>query len=113
MCERHQGTGDVRRLPSTPISHNGSGELALAATRQVEGRDALASLNTQSMPPWLKFFTMSATAPPQSGTAPPQPELTATYCSPSCSQVIGEPTTPEPVLNFQTTSPVVSSTAWR
>src|SRR3954454_1928339 len=70
---------------------------ALAATRQVEGRDALASFNTQSMPPWLKFFTMSATAPPQSGTAPPQPELTATYCSPSCSQVIGEPTTPEPV----------------
>ena len=34
MCERHQGTGDVRRLPSTPISHNSSGELALGC-RQV------------------------------------------------------------------------------
>src|SRR3954449_857239 len=30
MCERHQGADDVRRLPSRPISHNSSGELALA-----------------------------------------------------------------------------------
>ena len=71
------------------------------------------SLNAQTEPPWLKLWTILATSPPHSGTAPPQPETPATYCSPSCSPVIGEPTTPEPVLYFQSTSPVVSSTACR
>src|SRR5690606_13452898 len=60
---------------------------------------SLGSLKVQSMPPWLKSFTRLATSPPHSGTAPPQPESTETYCSPSISQVTGEPTMPEPVLN--------------
>src|SRR5690349_24098981 len=33
MCERYRGTDDVRRLPSRPISHNSSGELALGCLR--------------------------------------------------------------------------------
>src|SRR6187549_315003 len=66
---------------------------------------ALGSLKTQSMPPWLMSLTFLATSPPHSGTAPPQPETTETYCSPSISQVTGEPMTPEPVLNFQSSVP--------
>ena len=42
MCERHQGTDDVRRLPSTPISDNSSGELALGTgIWRRRGHDAL------------------------------------------------------------------------
>src|SRR5690554_2053679 len=66
----------------------------LAATR------SLGSLNVQTIPPWLKSLTTLATSPPQRGTAPPQPERTDTYCSPSMVQVTGVPTTPEPVLNL-------------
>src|SRR3954465_1230849 len=58
-------------------------------------------------------LTFLATSPPHSGTAPPQPETTETYCSPSISQVIGEPTMPEPVLNFQSSAPVLASKAFR
>jgi len=65
------------------------------------------------MPPWLKSLTRLATSPPHSGTAPPQPESTETYCSPSISQVTGEPRTPEPVWNSQTFSPVLALNAWR
>ncbi|MNJ81938.1 hypothetical protein D3C77_810190 [compost metagenome] len=54
-----------------------------------------------------------ATSPPHSGTAPPQPDSTETYCSPSISQVTGEPITPEPVLNSYTFLPVLASKAIR
>src|SRR3990167_7952954 len=50
-----------------------------------------------------------ATSPPHKGTAPPQPDTTETYCSPSCSQVIGDPTIPEPTWNEYNTFPVASS----
>src|SRR4051812_39478797 len=49
MCERHQGADDVRRLPSRPISHNSSGELALGLVPG--GRAAvLAPLGLGRMP---------------------------------------------------------------
>src|SRR5512134_1198835 len=51
------------------------------------GRSHFASLKAQSIPPWVIWECFFATSPPQSGTAPPQPETTATYCSPSISQV--------------------------
>src|SRR3546814_7607836 len=56
---------------------------------------SFGNLKVQSIPPWLKSFTRLATSPPHNGTAPPQPESTETYCSPSISQVMGEPSTPE------------------
>ena len=49
-------------------------------------------MNPQTEPPWLKLCTI---------------------CSPSCSQAIGEPITPEPVLHCQSTAPVVPSSAYR
>jgi hypothetical protein len=47
----------------------------------------LGNLNVQTLPPWLKCLIRSATSPPHKGTAPPQPESTDKYCSPSISQV--------------------------
>src|SRR5690606_27442137 len=41
----------------------------------------------------------------------PQPDCTATYCTPSTSKVVGTPVTPEFVLNSQRTSPVSASNA--
>src|SRR5690606_22622176 len=54
-----------------------------------------------------------ATSPPHHGTAPPQPDSTETYCSPSLPQVAGEPRTPEPAWTAHTFSPVLASNAWR
>src|SRR6185437_4741489 len=42
---------------------------------------------------------------------PPMPTETATYCTPSCSQVIGWPSMPEPVLNCHSLLPVSASNA--
>src|SRR5256885_10472402 len=75
-------------------------------------RPALGSLNTQTMPPCSGKLTFLDPWPPHSGTAPPQPETTLTYCSPPCCQVIGGATTPEPVWNSQTTLPVFASAAF-
>lgn len=60
----------------------------------------LGSLNVQTVPPWFRCLTRLATSPPHRGTAPPQPDTTDRNCSPSCSQVTGDPTMPEPVLNL-------------
>ena len=57
------------------------------------------------------FLIFLATSPPHKGTAPPQPDTIATYCSPFCSQVIGEETIPEPTLNLYKISPDSSSNA--
>src|SRR5690349_6283368 len=65
------------------------------------------------MPPWLMPACFLATSPPQSGTAPPQPEATATYCSPFVYQVTGDEVMPEPVLNFHSSLPVFASNALR
>src|SRR3546814_9090109 len=75
--------------------------------------DVCSSDLSQSAPPWLMSLKLLATSPPHSGTAPPQPDITATYCSPSCSQVTGLPTTPEPVWNFHNSWPVFASKALR
>ena len=68
-------------------------------------------MKVHSVAPWFRKLTFLATSPPQSGTAPPQPEITETNCSPSCSQVIGWPTTPEPVWKLHSSLPVASSNA--
>src|SRR5450830_1706440 len=68
---------------------------------------ASASLNTHTLPPCSRKFTRLATSPPHSGTAPPQPETTATNCWPSFCQVTGGATTPEPVWNCHTTLPAL------
>ena len=57
-------------------------------------RQFRCSLNTHSEPPCSRKFTRRATSPPHSGTAPPQPVVTAIICSPSCSQVTGGATIP-------------------
>lgn len=74
---------------------------------------SFGSLKVHSVPPWLKSLMRLATSPPHSGTAPPQPDSTETYYSPSISQVTGEPITPEPVLNSYTFLPVLASKAIR
>src|SRR5512146_1306132 len=71
------------------------------------------SLNAQRLPPCVMLAWLFATSPPQSGTAPPHPETTATHCSPSCSQVMGEPVIPDPVLYFHSSLPVFASNAFR
>ena len=57
------------------------------------------------------FLICFATSPPHKGTAPPQPETIEIYCSPSCSQVTGDPTIPDPSWNLYKISPVSSSNA--
>src|SRR5205085_5971682 len=69
-------------------------------------------LKTHTMPPCSRKLTFLATSPPHSGTAPPQPDTTLTYCSPPCCQVTGGATTPEPVWNSHTSLPVRASAAF-
>src|SRR5207253_8267845 len=85
----------------------------LASGQCLATTKSFGNLKVQSMPPWLKSLTRLATSPPHNGTAPPQPESTEMYCSPSISQVTGEPSTPEPVWNSQTFSPVLALNACR
>src|SRR3954469_5979023 len=73
---------------------------------------ALGILKTHTMPPCSSMLTFLATSPPHSGTAPPQPDTTLTYCSPPCCQVTGGATTPEPVWNCHSTLPVLASAAF-
>src|SRR5690242_20749889 len=100
------------RPPPAPPGPAG-GVPALRGGEPPRRSDHFASLKAQRLPPWVMPAWLFATSPPQSGTAPPQPETTATHCSPSCSQVMGEPVMPEPVLYFHSSLPVFASQAFR
>src|SRR6516162_6941179 len=71
------------------------------------------SLNTHTEPPCSSMLTFFATSPPQRGTAPPQPDITAMYCVPPSSQVTGGATTPDPVWNCHRTLPLLASAAFK
>src|SRR4051794_14659591 len=52
------------------------------------------------------------TSPESRNQSPPIPERIATYCLPSAPRyVIGQPTTPDPTLNFHKGFPVLASAA--
>src|ERR1700679_2180309 len=71
--------------------------------------DYFINLKAQSEPPG--GIEAIRSSPEYSEYEPPTPTDTATYCSPSCSQVIGWPSMPDPVLNDHSFLPFSASNA--
>src|SRR5262249_20983925 len=108
--------GDANPPPADPRSADGLGtaEHGARVPRSVLASLQSLSANTQITPPWgtsvLVPRNVSSRACIRCASTP-QPDCTATYCTPSMANELGTPVTRELGVNFRSSAPVVASRA--